>query len=401
MARIDLIRDAHRPRMNGRALFKGPQGSGKTWTALSVARNLTAENGGKTLVIDTERESALTYADVFSFQHLPWRPPYDPAELTRELALLSEHYGENDVLLIDSISHFWQGTGGTLDIANGRVQGGWDKARPIQNAWVEQLLAMPCHLLLCARMKSTVLVSDNGKTIENIGLTIVQSDDLEYELNIVAQLDLGHSVTITKSRTTAVPVGRVYPAGYESKLATEYAEWLAGGIPPANRADVDRIVALFAGIADREHRAKLKAEFVGAFGMPHALVAERVPDALAWLSDHGCAVDLGPAADAQQETAPEPSPKPAEAKPAPTPPKPGRVAQTKPEAVHVPARGLDGQAQCEAVAAMSRAEVIAELVIRDADATGTEIEQRDRLIDELLVEAEAAQELAQLEGAAQ
>lgn len=69
MARIDLIRDAERPKMNARALFQGPQGSGKTWTMLSVARHLTKGTEGRILVMDTERESALTYADVFSFKH--------------------------------------------------------------------------------------------------------------------------------------------------------------------------------------------------------------------------------------------------------------------------------------------------------------------------------------------
>ena len=45
--------------------------------------------------------------------------------------------GPDDVVIIDSFSHFCMGTGGTLDIANGRVQGGWDNARPIQNALVD------------------------------------------------------------------------------------------------------------------------------------------------------------------------------------------------------------------------------------------------------------------------
>lgn len=342
MARIDLIRDARRPAMHGRALFQGPQGSGKTWTMLSVARHLAGPDG--TVVgIDTERESMLTYADVFAFAHLPWQPPYDPAELSRELDALARRSCP-DVLVIDSLSHFWQGVGGILDIANGRVQGGWDKARPIQNGLVEQLLAMPCHVLLGARMKNTVLVSEGGKHIENVGLTITQDEGLGYELNIVCQLDMHHSATVMKSRTPAVPVGRVYPGGYEAKLAADYAAWLAGGVPPANREDVDRIVAVFAGMADRDARSKLKAAFVEAFGMPHSLIAEQVPAALAWLEASGAPVGQGPAATAPQaaegassapEAVPTP-PEPAEAAPGPhTPPDAARVmadylaAQTK------------------------------------------------------------------------
>lgn len=306
MARIDLIRDAQRPKMNARALFQGPQGSGKTWTMLSVARELVKGTDGKVLMIDTERESALTYADVFQFQHLPWQPPYSPEELTATLDQLARSYSGDDVVCIDSLSHFWQGTGGILDIANGRVQGGWDKARPMQNHLVDQLLAMPCHLLLGARMKNSVLVSDNGKTIENVGLTIIQDDTLGYELNIVVQMDMQHNITVMKSRTPAVPVGRVYPGGYEGKLSADYAEWLAGGVPPANREDVDRIVSMFAGISDKPKRAELKEAFVQEFGMPHSLTAEQVPAAVGWLEAMGAPLGVGPAAaDGSAQPAPD------------------------------------------------------------------------------------------------
>lgn len=295
-SRLDLIKDAQRPKMSARALFQGPQGSGKTWTTLSIARELTKDvEGAKTLVIDTERESTLTYADVFTFKHLPWRSPYDPAELTHYLGQLDQQYEADDVIIIDSFSHFWSGTGGTLDIASGRVQGGWDKARPIQNSLIEQILSMRCHVLLCARMKNTVQVSDGGKTIETIGLTITQDDTLGYEMNIVLQMDMNHSATVLKSRTTAVPVGRVFPGGHEKKLADDYSEWLAGGIPPANRDDVDRIVGRFAGIVDSEARATLKQAFIARFGMPQSLPATEVPAALQWLEENGASDSPPPA----------------------------------------------------------------------------------------------------------
>ncbi len=310
MSRLSLIRDAQRPKLSARAMFQGPQGSGKTWTMLNVARLLATQDSanGRVLGIDTERESMLTYADVFTFQHLPWRPPYSPDELTATLAELAKDYGPDDVVVIDSASHFWQGTGGILDIANGRVQGGWDKARPMQNAMVEQLLAMPCHVLLGARMKNSVLVSDNGKTIENVGLTIIQDDTLGYELNVVVQMDMQHNATVMKSRTPAVPVGRVYPGGHEQKLAQDYAEWLAGGVPPANREDVERIVAVFGGISDTVKRKELKDGFVADFGMPHSLTADQVPAAYAWLEAHHAPVGEGPAADADVASDPPGSP---------------------------------------------------------------------------------------------
>lgn len=427
MSRVDLIRDAQRPKLAARALFQGPQGSGKTWTALSVARQMAVHPDGSpatVLMIDTERESSLTYADVFTFKHLPWQAPYDTAELTTTLDTLATHgapnigvdpLGPDDVLVIDSMSHFWQGTGGILDIAHGRVQGGWDKARPIHNALVEQLLAMPCHVLLCARMKNTVLVSEGGKTVETIGLTITQDDTLAYELNVVLQLDMDHSATVVKSRTTAVPVGRVYPGGHETKLAADYTEWLAGGIPPANREDVERIVAVFAGMTDKVARKELKDGFVAELGMPHALTAESVPAAYAWLADHGAEVGEGPAADNDPTDAPDAVAEadreghpgaaggpegPAGPVAPPAPPEAQGDAQGPEPA---PAGAFDREASARWLDSLDDVAVADLLTEYQLDGKGTKVAKRRRILDHLQARAgdgPTDQEVAGAEGAA-
>lgn len=379
MSRLNLVREALRPKMSARAMFQGPQGSGKTWTMLSVARHLVANTKGRIIMLDTERESALTYADVFTFQHLPWQPPYSPDELTADLDLLATH-GEpavdlnplsfDDVLCIDSLSHFWQGRGGILDIAGGKVHGGWDRARPMQTALVDQLLAMPCHLLLAVRMKNSVLVSDGGKTIENVGLTVIQDDTLAYEVNVVVQLDMQHNITVMKSRTPAVPVGRMYPGGMQVNMADDYLKWLAGGIPPANRDDVDRIVAMFAGIADKEASNALKRAFVAEFGMPHSLTADKVPSAMCWLDAMDAPVGAGPAA-AQAPVA------------APKDPDAVTTAQDGGDVLEDPVPAPDGVLTPEQVRGMTTKEMRTELQARDEILSGSKATLEKRLLDAL------------------
>lgn len=87
--------------------------------------------GGEVLVIDTERESALTYADDFAFDHLPWHAPFDPRELGRVIAEAGDSYA---VVMVDSLSHFWRAEGGTLDIAGGSSPGGRTPA-PHRTTW--------------------------------------------------------------------------------------------------------------------------------------------------------------------------------------------------------------------------------------------------------------------------
>lgn len=286
-------------------MIAGPSGAGKTWTGLSIATYLAAfehflaAGGDPTameltdidistvtnadiLVIDTEKESALTYADVFKFRHLPWRPPYDPSELNDTLAELSQD--PPLVTFVDSFSKFWQGQGGTLDLAGGAI-GGWKAARPIQEALVEQILASNSHIILGVRSKMEYLIEGgkSNQTVTRLGLAPIQDDNLMYEVNVAIDIDMQHQITVTKSRTPAVPVGRMYPAGLERKLAEDYADWLAGGIPPAAREDVDSIVARFAGLATKDDKIKVKTDFVERFGMPHSLTADRVLLANQWL----------------------------------------------------------------------------------------------------------------------
>lgn len=280
--RLDSIVPAARPKMFGRAMLSGPSGAGKTWTGLSIATVLA--DGGPLLVIDTERESALTYADTFAFEHLPWRPPYDPTELVETLRAIGDRYA---VVMVDSLSHFWRGDGGTLDIADGKI-GGWKTARPVQERLVEAILSVPAHVLLCVRSKMDYLVEGgNGtkQTVTKLGLAPVQDDTLVYEVNVAFDIDSEHRMTVTKSRTPAVPVGRMYPAGHERKAAEDYAAWLAGGTPPAARKDADAIIAVMDGIADKDRRRDVKQAFVHRWGMPQSLTVDKVKDAAAWLND--------------------------------------------------------------------------------------------------------------------
>lgn len=319
-SRLRSVQEAARPKMFGRALVSGPSGAGKTWTSLSIATYLVAFEkhllaGGTVdeavdlstvepkdiLVIDTEKESSLTYADVFKFSHLPWRPPYSPDELRETLEALDAE--PPIVTIIDSFSKFWQGQGGTLDIAGGAI-GGWKAARPLQERMVEQILSTGCHMILGVRSKMDYLI-EGGKgnqTVTKLGLSPIQDDTLVYEMNVAIDIDMNHQITVTKSRTPAVPVGRMFPAGLERKLAEDYAEWLAGGIPPANRDDIARVVDRFAQIVDRDEMIRVKSQFVERFGMPHSMTAAQVPEADSWLDEELAKLDVDePAKDTPAE----------------------------------------------------------------------------------------------------
>lgn len=273
--RLALSRPAVRPALKARALLSGPPGSGKTRTALIVAQVLA--EGGPVLVIDTERESALTYADDFHFTHLRWEPPYGPRELAETVTAAG---GQFDVIIADSLSHFWRGDGGTLDIAGGRFTG-WKDARPAQIDMVDALLTCDAHFIGCARSK-VEYVQETGKggkqEVRKVGMARVQDDDLEYEMNVAVEIEMDHSLVVSKSRTTAVPVGRSFKSGHAEDFARLYADWLKGGEPPAPEGVVAGLMERMAALGDDARKA-CKQEFVARFGRPDHLRESHEADA--------------------------------------------------------------------------------------------------------------------------
>ena len=241
MSRLDLAREAVRPSLKARLMISGPAGAGKTYSALEIATVLA--DGGRILVIDTEKESALTYASEFGFTHLPWAAPFDPRELGTTLVQAAHDY---TVIVVDSFSHFWGGTGGTLDIADGKF-GGWKTARPAQNDAVEGILSAPAHVIVCVRSAIEHVQELDQRTgkqvVKKLGLAPKQDKDLEYELNLAVEVSIEHHIAVSKSRTTAVPVGQVFAPGHARDLAGTYRDWLAGGEPFADltvRASIDQ-----------------------------------------------------------------------------------------------------------------------------------------------------------------
>jgi hypothetical protein len=55
-----------------------------------------------------------------------------------------------EVIIIDSISHEWDGAGGILDIHSnmmGNSFTNWSRVTPMHNAFVNKILQSPCHVI--------------------------------------------------------------------------------------------------------------------------------------------------------------------------------------------------------------------------------------------------------------
>jgi rubrerythrin len=213
----------------------GPTGSGKTFTALGIAATIAASEGGRVAVIDTERSSADRYADKFDFDSLCLES-FAPENYIKAIEAAQE--AKYPVLVIDSLSHAWDGQDGLLEKVDmiaqrkgGNSFNAWGSATPIQRRMVDTILAFPGHVIVTMRSKMEYVQekADNGKTtIKKVGLAPVQRQGIEYEFDLVGEIDTEHVLIMTKSRAADL-ADKMFPKPGR-KFAEEVLAWANGGV---------------------------------------------------------------------------------------------------------------------------------------------------------------------------
>jgi len=198
---------ATKKQLKARVAIDGPSGAGKTYTALVLATALAGANG-KIAVIDTERGSAKLYSDKFGFDVLELQE-FSPVLYTQAIET-AEHAGYQ-VVVIDSLTHAWEGEGGALDLvdkAAARVQGNsyvaWRDVTPLHRKMVDTILQSNCHIVATMRSKMDYVQErdeQKGKTIiRKVGMAPIQRQGIEYEFTIVGDMDIDHHFVVSKSR---------------------------------------------------------------------------------------------------------------------------------------------------------------------------------------------------------
>lgn len=197
------LQQAQRQQAKIKMGLQGPSGSGKTYSALLIAYGLIG-NWQKIAVIDSENNSSHLYAHLGPYNVLGISQPFAPEKYIEAIELC-EHAGIQ-AIIIDSISHEWDGNGGILDI-HGSMMGNsftnWNKVTPRHNEFVQKILQSPAHIIATIRSKQDYILSErNGKMVpEKVGLKGVTRDGMDYEFTIVLDLDIKHNCTASKDRT--------------------------------------------------------------------------------------------------------------------------------------------------------------------------------------------------------
>jgi len=206
------LQKAKRKSVKLRMSLAAPSGFGKTIGALSIAYGIT-KDWDKIAVIDTENESASLYSDhtikktgfhIGEFLTLPIKPPFTPEKYSQAIKVCEDAGVE--VIIIDSITHVWNGQGGLLEDNNklgGSFQS-WAKTTPRYQKWLDSILQSSCHIITTNRKKQGYEVTkENNKTkVEKVGMEDQIRDGYDYEMTIALDIiNNNHLCVASKDRT--------------------------------------------------------------------------------------------------------------------------------------------------------------------------------------------------------
>lgn len=198
------LKKATRKQVKLRLGLSAVAGGGKTMGALLMAYGMT-NDWSKIAVIDTENGSASLYSHLGDFNAIDLEAPFSP-ERYIEAIKMCENAGM-EVIILDSITHEWDGKGGILDISNsmtGNSFTNWAKLTPRHDAFINAMLQSKCHIISCVRRKQDYEMtkgSDGKLKVEKAGLKEITREGFEYELTLNFNLEINHHATASKDRT--------------------------------------------------------------------------------------------------------------------------------------------------------------------------------------------------------
>lgn len=229
-----------------RMAIPGPAGSGKTYSALAIATHL----GERVAVLDTEHGSASKYADLFTFD----TAALDSFSIDNYISVIHEaERAGYDVLIIDSLSHAWAGKDGALEEVDRLKRAsrsgdaftqGWSVVTPKQTRLVDTILASPLHIIATLRTKTAYEIGPdkNGKIgPQKVGTAPIQRDGVEYEFDVVGEMDPDHLMRITKTRCVALTDKAFDRPGQD--VADILKAWLGEGAPVTVDPDAVQVEA--------------------------------------------------------------------------------------------------------------------------------------------------------------
>lgn len=243
--------------------FAGVSGSGKTYSAILYAYGLAKRRADKVGFLDTENRRGRLYADILpgkaQFLIADMAAPFSPARYAE--AIKQFESAGVEVLVIDSVTHEWEGIGGCDDIANDGVAPGkpgrWNKAKREHKKFMDTMLQSSMHIIVCvrAREKTKIDRDAQGKTVFiPQGIQPVQEKNFMFEMTASLMMDDQGSRQQVMKCPAALQSFLGRGTGYIGVQDGEAVRsWIDGGTP-VNK-DLERCRAMLANTCEQGMKA--------------------------------------------------------------------------------------------------------------------------------------------------
>ena len=239
------FRPAVRSNVNLLIGIAGASGSGKTYSAMRLAHGIAGDK--RFAVIDTENGRASHYADQFAFDVAELREPFTPHAYAE--AIEAADAAGYPVIVVDSASHEYAGSGGVLDMQEAEFErmGGrdgvkmasWIKPKGEHKKMMQRILQTRAHLILCFRAEAKIeIVKEDGRTkivpkqslVGLDGWIPLTEKTVPFELTVSVLLTPDHPgvpkpIKLQEQHRALFPLDK--PITEES--GRRIAEWASGG----------------------------------------------------------------------------------------------------------------------------------------------------------------------------
>jgi len=245
----------------------GISGGGKTFTALQVAWGLAGYDSRKVGFLDTENRRGRLYADclkdasgnIHRFLIGDLVAPFSPERYIQAIQAFVDAGVE--VLVIDSVSHEWEGIGGCEDIAHAGAPKNpkWNEAKREHKRFMNAMLQSPVHVIACMRAREKVKQEMQGGKLTYVPQGVLPIQEKNFTFELTASLMMwngGHQREILKCPAELQDIFGTAGEWAEGYLTAEHGarlrEWVAGGKkldPQVQRARDSLLLVAEQGVA--------------------------------------------------------------------------------------------------------------------------------------------------------
>ena len=192
-----------------KVLLSGASGSGKSFSALRIAKGIAEKCGSRIAYIGTEGSRDLYYASDFDYDLLQLEEPYT---IDKYMAAIDEAIAAGyQVCIIDSLTHEWLWINDVHDKMPGNSFQNWGKLKPKHREFMDKILTCPMHIIGTSRSKDEWVLDTDSKGRQvprKVGLGSQQDKNITYEYTVSLVIEQDTHVAHADKDNTKIFDGR-------------------------------------------------------------------------------------------------------------------------------------------------------------------------------------------------